>query len=220
MELVKTEHQKGILIVTLTSGVTNPINLETTQALLKELRSASEVIADISGLVLTSESKKFFSIGFDIRTLLKLDENSLVEFYDSFNELCLVLFSFPCPTISALTGHYVAGGCILAACTDHRFLATGSAKTGITAVKLGLSVPFLAEKIVRHRLKDKTANELLTTGELYDPTWARQAGFIDEIKPQESLLEEAISYLQNNTNGDEYKRSKQREIAPFVQAYL
>jgi len=220
MAHVKTEQQDGIFIISLTSGVTNPINLEITQAILNELRSASENISDISGLLLTSANNKFFSIGFDIPTLLELDKDGLVEFYDSFNELCLNLFSFPRPTISALTGHYVAAGCIIAACTDHRFLAAGKAKTGITAVKLGLPVPFLAEQIVRQRLENVYSNEILTTGELYDSDWAQQSGFVDDVKPQESLLGEAISFILNNTNSDGYIISKKKIVAPIVQTYL
>ena len=60
MELVKTEDKDGIAVVSLAGSVTNPINLETVEALTTALSNAVEDQA--KGLVLTAESEKFFSM--------------------------------------------------------------------------------------------------------------------------------------------------------------
>lgn len=219
MAAIKSTYKDKIFRITLASNITNPINLETTRALLEALSEVSEVSA--KGLLLTSDNTKFFSIGFDVPRLLELDEEGMAEFYTSFNELCLRLYSLPIPTLSAIPGHCIAAGCILAACTDYRFMVSGKAKIGVTATKLGLPVPFLSDLIVRTVFKEEFANELLSTGDLYDITWAKNSGFIDEIKAPKTLLEDSLEFLVNKIKhiDNELKEVKTRNIELITKVY-
>jgi len=221
MELLKSENFDGISIITLTAGITNPINPETTDELLTTLTKISSGNTGYKGLILTSANSKFFSIGFDIPKLLLLDRAGLGAFYDAFNELCLKLYSLPMPTLTAIPGHCIGAGCIIAACTDFRFITPGKTKIGITATKLRLPVPFLADKIVRQVIKNKNADELLSTGNLYDINWAKQVGYIDEIQQTVTLFTRVKSFLKKiiNQSNEEFLKAKEIKINSIRQAY-
>ncbi len=221
MKLISTEIINQITVIKLTGSITNPIDLDTTRELLNSL-SALSASTETKGLILTSGNNKFFSIGFDIPQLLELDRNGFSEFYDKFNELCLALFSLPMLTLSSIPGHCIGAGCILAACTDFRFIARGSTKTGVTATKFGLPVPYLADKIIHNLLGDDHAEELLSTGELYDINWSQAVGYIDKVKSQETLLADAQAFLEFQIihPDPEFINKKTTKIRSIKQAYL
>ncbi|UCD05621.1 MAG: enoyl-CoA hydratase/isomerase family protein, partial [candidate division WOR-3 bacterium] len=121
MKHIEVGGSEGIAVVRLSRGTTNAINLELIHDLSDNLKVTRDD-ADISGLVLTSANEKFFSIGFDIPGLINLEEGDFREFYKAFNRLCLDMYTFPKPIVAAITGHAVAGGCILTICCDYRFI--------------------------------------------------------------------------------------------------
>lgn len=213
MALVDLKRNGDISVITLTGGITNPINLQTCTEFLNKLDIVSEQEKNVKGLKLTSANTKFFSIGFDLPRLLECDDDGIGEFYEAFNDVCIKLYSLPIPTVSAITGHFVAGGSIFAASADYRFLAEGKAKTGITAVKLGLHVPYPAQWIIQARLKADFANDMLRTGDFYDATWATDAGFIHELRPPENLQEYSDNVLTEITSkpNEEFVSAKMKK---------
>lgn len=190
-DIVQFQRQDQVAIVTLSKGITNAID----EALVEELSAAlSEAANDsqVRGLVLSSSNSKFFSIGFDIPHLYDLPIDEFVSFYDSFNALCMQLYSLPKPTVAAITGHAIAGGCILALCCDRRLIAEGRKLMGLNEVRLGVPVPFVAESILRQLISGRDARELLETGELYDPEKLLRIALADGIEPPERVLQRSI----------------------------
>jgi enoyl-CoA hydratase/carnithine racemase len=220
MTMIESEIKNDIAIVRLNNGVTNPINTELCKELIDALNKVRQT-DQLQGLILTSASSKFFSIGFDIPTLINQDRDGINEFYNAFNDLCETLFTFPVYTVSAITGHYVAGGSLISASTDSRIAVKGRAKTGITAIKLGLAVPLLGQLIVRLRMKAEYADEFLTTGDFYEISWAHESGFIEKLSTQEDLLDDAIKLITNNkpTQLSDYKNKKEQIIRPIIDEY-
>jgi enoyl-CoA hydratase/carnithine racemase len=220
MTLVKIEISNDIAIIRLNNGVTNPINTKLCYDLINALNKVKQT-SPLQGLILTSASTKFFSIGFDIPTLIKQDRYGIAEFYQAFNDLCEILFTMPIYTLSAITGHYVAGGSLISASTDSRIVVEGRAKTGITAIKLGLAVPLLGQLIVRLRMKAEYADEFLTTGDFYEIPWAHESGYIDKLSSQEDLLDDAIKEIINNEASQlsDYKHKKELMTRPIIDEY-
>ena len=211
MTMVESEIKNDIAIIRLNNGVTNPINTELCNDLTNVLNKTKRS-SHLRGLVLTSVSTKFFSIGFDIPTLITRDRDGIAEFYNAFNDLCETLFTMPVYTVTAITGHYVAGGSLISACTDSRISVDGRAKTGITAIKLGLAVPLLGQLIVRLRMKAEFADEFLKTGDFYELPWAYKSGYIDKLTTLDKLLDDAMKLIsdQNLTQPTDYKQKKEQ----------
>ncbi len=221
MDQIREDNIDDVFVVTLSNGVTNPINLETTRALLKVISNVLKKETKINGLVLTSNNTKFFSIGFDIPQLIELDRNGLTEFYRAFNKLCLELYSIPIPTVTAISGHCIAAGCIIAACTDCRYMVDGKYKIGVTAAKLGLPVPFLANGIIHQVIGTKYATELLSTGDLFDINWAKASGYITKIKSHETLINDSINFINQVTTDStrSFIKEKIRRTSLIKQVY-
>lgn len=190
---VSTEGQ--VRVLTLNRGVTNAINMELVaefREFLKEIKENPE----ISSLVITSANEKFFSMGFDVPELFPQDPQTFKKFFASYNHLCLELYTLPKPTIAALTGHTIAGGFILASCCDYRFLSQGKKFCALNEINLGVPVPFLSDCILRQRVGDRLATEMMVSGRMIPAEEAFQMGIIDALFPPDQVLLESIAKAQ------------------------
>ncbi len=188
--MIKVETLAGVAQLQLDRGVTNPLSAE----LLTEFRRALETIdrdEKVKALILTSVSEKFLSIGFDIPALYPLDRNGMRDFFRLFNEVTMEFFLLPKPTVAAIRGHAVAGGCILALICDRRFIAEGRTLMGLNEVKLGVPVPCLADRITRDLLGSHRARVILEEGEFHPPEQALAFGLVDRVLPEAELLDAA-----------------------------
>ncbi len=188
---VQIETRDGVSILKLHRGVTNPLNLELVTELTGCIGRARED-PGVRGLVLTSSNEKFFSIGFDLPELLEASEEEFTLFYRSFNRLCLDLYGILKPTAAGITGHAVAGGCILALCCDYRVIAEGRRLMGVNEVKLGVPVPYPGERILADMLSGVDAREAVGTGEFYDPRRSLEMGMADEILPADRVVARSV----------------------------
>jgi enoyl-CoA hydratase/carnithine racemase len=189
--MISVDRHDNVAVVTLNRSVTNPINLELVTDLARTF-AALKNDPKVRGLVLTSSNEKFFSIGFDIPRLFGLDRSEFEVFYRAFNRLCLQLYVLPKPTVAALTGHAIAGGCILALCCDYRFAAEGRKLVGLNEVKLGVPVPYPADCILRRLVGDRWAREIMEEGEIYPTEESCRMGMVDRSFPPADVLRAAI----------------------------
>ena len=191
METIHLDFDDNIAMVMLNHGVTNALSPQ----LIRELAEVLESVAkhsNVKALVLTSVSEKFFSIGFDLPKLIQLSEADLRNYYKTFNRVCMQLYSLPKPTVAAIPGHAIAGGCILALCCDYRFMAEGRKLMGLNEVKLGVPVPYPAACILQQLVGTRHSREIMETGEFFLPETLLQMGLIDRVLNLEKLLPTAI----------------------------
>ncbi len=106
--------------------------------------------------------------------------------------MCLDLYALPKPTVAAITGHAIAGGCILALCCDYRFIAKSRKLIGLNEVKLGVPVPYPADRMLRELVGMRPAREIMEAGEFYGPEQALELGLVDRVLPLERVVEEAV----------------------------
>jgi enoyl-CoA hydratase/carnithine racemase len=93
---------------------------------------------------------------------------------------------FPKPTIAAVRGFAVGGGCQLAAACDLRFAAE-DARFGITPAKLGIAYPGATTARLVQLIGPAAAKYLLFSGELVDAAHALRIGLLDEVLPAAGL---------------------------------
>jgi len=148
MKMISVERHDQVSVLKLNRGATNALNLQLVTCLVENLNSVRDD-PKVRSLVICSSNDKFFSIEFDIPELIQLKKRDFKVFYQAFNQVCLDLYTFPKPTIAAITGHAVAGGCILALCCDYRLIATGRRLVGLNEIKLGVPVPYLGDCILQ-----------------------------------------------------------------------
>jgi enoyl-CoA hydratase/carnithine racemase len=191
MPYFQIESHEKVIVLKLNRGITNAINLEFINELGGIIEKAT-ADSNVNGIVVTSSNEKFFSIGFDIPELFGLSKEDFGNFYGAFNQLSIALYTLPKPSIAVITGHAIAGGCILALCCDYRFIAEGRKLMGLNEIKLGVPIPYPADCILRSIVGTRNAREITDTGDFYEPEQLHHLGMVDKILPIEKVLPESI----------------------------
>ncbi|MEW2401943.1 enoyl-CoA hydratase/isomerase family protein [Streptomyces sp. NPDC046862] len=142
-----------------------------------------ELAADpaVRVLVLTGEGDTFCA-GADISTL----RGSPDEAQGLAGLAEEALAAFPKPSLAAIRGYCVGGGCQLAAACDLRFAEEGSL-FGVTPAKLGIVYPASSTRRLVSLVGPGTAKYLLFSGELIDAERALRTGLVDEVLPEGEL---------------------------------
>ena len=99
------------------------------------------------------------------------------------------IYDFPKPLIAAVNGPAIAGGCGIATLCDFT-LAAPEARFGYTEVRIGF-VPALVSVFLIRQIGEKRARDLLLSGRILDAEQARELGLVNEVAPQDRLLERA-----------------------------
>lgn len=191
MTVLAIEYRQDVVIVKFNKGVTNSIDLELVHELAAVLHAAKGN-PEARSLVLGSANDKFFSIGFDIPYLIGLSKQDFSNFYQAYNQLCLDLYTLPVATVAAITGHAVAGGCILTLCCDYRYIAEGHKLMGLNEIKLGVPVPFPGDCILRQIIGARKAREVMESGDFYAPEELSCLGVVDKVVPLGQVFSESV----------------------------
>ena len=101
------------------------------------------------------------------------------------------LFGLENPVVVASSGHAVALGGFLMLVGDYRIGVQGDYKIGLNETAIGLSLPMFGLELVKNRLNSRYVTRSAINAELFSPNQAVEAGFLDAVVAEESLLEEA-----------------------------
>ncbi|WP_431961895.1 enoyl-CoA hydratase/isomerase family protein [Actinacidiphila sp. bgisy160] len=96
------------------------------------------------------------------------------------------LAAFPKPTLAAIRGFCVGGGCQLAAACDLRFAAEG-ARFGVTPARLGIVYPASSTRRLMGLVGPSAAKHLLFSAELIGHERALRTGLVDEVLAEDEL---------------------------------
>jgi len=101
------------------------------------------------------------------------------------------LLSFPFPVIAACSGHGIAMGSFLLMSTDVRIGVEGPFRIGMNEVAIGMTLPYFAVEIARHRLAPTFFDRAAILAEMYSPQEAITPGFLDRVVSPDQLLSTA-----------------------------
>ncbi len=137
---------------------------------------------NVSIVIVTGEGKSFCA-GADLAYLQDLGDYSSLENEEdskSLAELFLAIYNFPKPTIAAVNGAAIAGGCGLASVCDIIVADQQHAKFGYSEVKIGF-IPAIVSVFLVRKIGEGRAKHLLLTGEIIDGEKAFQLGFVNYL---------------------------------------
>jgi enoyl-CoA hydratase len=159
-ELVLSERRGNVLLVTLNRpAALNALNLE----LLRELGAVLAAVGDARAVVITGSGEKSFVAGADIAAMAELDAMTAYTFAAEGQAILNTLEALPIPTIAAVNGFALGGGCELAMACD-LILAAPNAVFGQPEVKLGVIPGFGGTQRLVRRVGSQRARELIFTG--------------------------------------------------------
>ena len=147
--------------------------------------------------LILSGSPGRFSGGLDIPLLSGLDRPAIAALWREFYALLQALASSSIPIAAAITGHAPAGGTVLPIFCDRRVMAQGDFKLGLNEVQVGIPLPAIILAGLRRLVGPRQAERLAVGGLLISPQEALEIGLVDEVAPQEQVVERALQWCQS-----------------------
>jgi methylglutaconyl-CoA hydratase len=176
-------------VATITFNRPDKRNAITTQ-MIAELQDVLDSIEKTpTRVVILTGSGKAFCAGIDLDMLHNIAKQSPGENQEDSRRIAKMfrkIWSFSRPTIAAVNGHALAGGCGIATLCDFT-LAVPEAKFGYTEVKIGF-LPAIVSVFLTRQIGEKRARDLLLTGRLIEAAEAKEMGMVNEIVAPENLV--------------------------------
>jgi enoyl-CoA hydratase len=200
------EHPGGVLVLTADRPPANAMDV----ALLQGLVDAIEQVAgDPPRALVLAGRPGFFSAGADLKAVPSYGPEDQRRMVASINAMALGAYALPCPVIGAITGHAIAGGLVLALCTDIR-IASSDGRYGLTEVKVAVPYPQAAIGVVAAELAPHAARVLALGNELVDAAECLRLGVFDEVLDAGRVLPRAleVAVRMATLSPDVYARTK------------
>jgi len=178
-----------VTVVQFDHGRVSALDLEFLVALRAELAELAETD---TALVLTGTGSAF-SAGVDLFRILDGGDDYVGQFIPALVGAFDDLFGYRRPVVAAVNGHAIAGGCVIAACDDRRFMAEGRSRIGVPEQLVGVAFPAIALAAVRYATGDVGVADLVNSGGTHLPEEAQRRGLVDEVVPEAELLDRAIA---------------------------
>ena len=153
---------------------------------------------EIRALVITGSGEKAFVAGADIGEMSTLTKAEGEAFGKKGNDVFRKLETLPIPTIAAVNGFALGGGCELSMACDIR-LASEKAKFGQPEVGLGITPGFSGTQRLPRRVGVAKAKELIFSGKQIGAEEAKRIGLVNEVYAAEELLNKAVEMAKSFT---------------------
>jgi enoyl-CoA hydratase len=174
--LVNYTREGAIATLTMDDGKVNVLSPQ----MLDELGAALDAAEADAGVVVLTGREGRFSGGFDL-TVLRGGGTAAISMLDAGFGLAERLLRFPKPVVVACNGHAIAMAAFLLNSADYRVGAAGAYRVTANEVALGLTMPRAAVEICRQRLAPAHLHRAVSLAEVFSPTGALEAGFLDEV---------------------------------------
>ena len=188
-ETILVERDQRVGIITLNRP--QALNALNSQVMREVTSAAAELDSDpgIGAIVITG-SAKAFAAGADIKEMAALTFADAfdADFFAAWGKLAAVRT----PTIAAVAGHALGGGCELAMMCD-LLIAADTAKFGQPEIKLGVLPGMGGSQRLTRAIGKAKAMDMILTGRNMDAAEAERAGLVSRVVPADQLQSEAMS---------------------------
>ena len=191
------------------------------QQTVSELDQASQAISSASGVkgVLVRSAKSTFIVGADITEftgLFALPDAEILAWVAKTSQVFDRFEDLPVPSICAVNGFALGGGCEMTLACDLR-VADTSARIGLPEVKLGLMPGFGGTVRLPRIIGSDNALEWMTTGRDRNGEKALQEGAVDAVVAPDHLHQAARTMLLDAIAGKfDWQARRAQKKAPLT----
>jgi len=197
-------------------GSVNKLDTRTV-ACLGEAIAVLEQLPQLRGVLLRS-GKPAFIVGADITEFLSLftaPAEQLTQWLIFANSIFNRLEDLSVPTVSAINGYALGGGCECVLATDFR-IAAENARIGLPETKLGIMPGFGGSVRLPRLLGADNALEIIAAGKDIDAMQALKVGLVDAVVTVEKLPDAALSVLKEAIEGKQpWRERRQPKLEPL-----
>jgi enoyl-CoA hydratase len=190
-QYVLYEKDQEIAILTINRPeVRNALNLQVKQECLDTLREA-DADPEVRVVIVTGTGDKAFAAGADIGELQhRTAVSEILPQARVTRELAWQLENMSKPTIAAVNGYALGGGCEVALACSLR-IASDTARFGLLEINLGIIPGNGGTQRLTHLVGRGRAMQMILTGEMVDAQEAYRIGLVNQVVPPDRLMEAA-----------------------------
>ncbi|WP_318523389.1 fatty acid oxidation complex subunit alpha FadB [Photobacterium leiognathi] len=197
-------------------GPVNKFNISTLESFNQALNALYQQ-PNLKGLIITS-AKEAFIVGADITEFLGLfakPEAELSQWLSHANDIFNKLEDLPVPTLSAINGYALGGGCECVLATDFR-VADTKARIGLPETKLGIMPGFGGTVRLPRLIGADSAMEIITAGKDKKAQDALKLGLVDAVVEPDNLKCAALAMIKSAIDGKlDWQQRRQQKQAPL-----
>jgi enoyl-CoA hydratase len=197
-ELVRLEVSEGVGTIRLDRPKMNALNAQMQQEIVAACAEADS--RDDVAAVVVHGGERVFAAGADIKEMSAMSYEDMTSHGHLLQAFTTSLAGIGKPTISAITGFALGGGCEVALSTDLRY-AADDAKLGQPEVLLGIIPGAGGTQRLARLVGPARAKELIYTGRFIDAREALAIGLVDQIHPTAEVYDKAVEWAQQFVGG-------------------
>ena len=200
-DFVRLEVEGGIGTIRLERPPMNALNVEIQDALQVAAVEAGGR-RDVSAVIIYG-GEKVFAAGADIKEMQTMSYTDMVDRSGALQAAFTAVARIPKPTVAAVTGYALGGGCELALTCDFR-VAGENAKFGQPEVLLGVIPGAGGTQRLSRLIGPSRAKDIIFSGRFVSAEEALRIGLVDEVVAAEDVYDAARRRVERYVGGPAY----------------
>ena len=197
-EFVKLEVEGGVGTIRLDRPPMNALNAQV-QGELRDAAVEATERSDVRAVVIYG-GEKVFAAGADIKEMVTADYAAMVERAGPLQAAFDALARIPKPTVAAVTGYALGGGCELALTADFR-VCGDNAKLGQPEILLGIIPGAGGTQRLARLVGPAKAKDLVFSGRFVDAQEALAIGLVDKVVAPDDVYPAAVEMVSRYVSG-------------------
>jgi enoyl-CoA hydratase/carnithine racemase len=200
-EVVRLEVEDGIGTIRLDRPPMNALDTELQEGIRAAAKEAGER-RDVAAVVVYG-GEKVFAAGADIKEMQAMSYTDMVDRSAALQSAFTAVAKILKPTVAAVTGYALGGGCELALACDFRVAGAG-AKLGQPEILLGIIPGAGGTQRLARLVGPAKAKDLVFSGRHVKADEALAMGLVDRVVPDEEVYTAACDFVRQYVGGPAY----------------
>jgi len=197
-EFVRLEVADGVGTIRLDRPKMNAINAQM-QSEIAEASAEADRRDDVAAVVVYG-GERVFAAGADIKEMADLTFQQMSARAQALQAFTRALAGIGKPTVSAITGFALGGGCEVALATDVRF-AADNARLGQPEILLGIIPGAGGTQRLSRLVGSARAKDIIFTGRFVGADEALAIGLVDKLFPADEVYSQAVDWAKQFVGG-------------------
>ncbi len=200
-EFVRLEVEDGVGTIRLERPPMNALSAQV-QEEIRDAAHEATARAEVRAVVVYG-GPKVFAAGADVKEMATWSYQQMVDRSAALQSAFTAVARIPKPTIAAITGYALGGGCELALCCDLR-IAGDNARLGQPEILLGIIPGAGGTQRLTRLVGPSRAKELVFTGRFVAAEEALRIGLVDRVVAPDDVYTEAVALAASLASGPAY----------------
>ncbi len=197
-DFVRLEVEDGLATIRLDRPPMNALNQQVQQELTHAALDAGG--RDDVAAVIVYGGEKVFAAGADIKQMRSMSYTDMVTASVGLQDFTRTLAAIPKPTVAAITGYALGGGCEVALACDFR-IAADNAALGQPEIQLGIIPGAGGTQRLARLIGPAKAKDLVFSGRFVKADEALAIGLVDQVVPRDEVYAAARARMSQYVGG-------------------